>query len=655
MAKIDRFDGNVQAFASQAQGTERTIFGDTAQSNTLDANINTDFLRGWGIVGVNENPTKQDFAGLAFTLGQLISYLHQRGIPEWNTSQEFYEGSVVTTLEGIYRLKAGGTATVNPDSDAGVNWELAPTREEIEDRVIRAASIAEIESFTGVSDFQVSLIGDFSGAFKFSSSNLSAEVSSDPDQHTFIAPSSDATGASGAWVRKPGLEGASLVGSVSSGFYNLAGVSAKIYFASNWIASSGAFSSVYIFDSQALKSTHDGVFSVSPTVPAVGVLGQTEQNFKDAVGETDAGGSGVFKFVSGTISTSVTVKVPENYADIQTALDAMSGQFLLANGINVGIRLSSGYEITTPTILENADYSMFRLSAVSGITNVGASFPADKNLFTGTFCKMPTLAFRIDAQGEGLHGIYVEGSSGLVESGSGIINAGYFGLYANEASNYTANGSMFTGAGANNSTESNVDATGISARRGSLVLANDSFVHDSLRYGISAAKGSTIVCERVEAEDCLRHGVRADEASTVQCAFASARTATAFGFYALRGSSIHAEGADANGSDRGFYAAEGSRITALDSTASNCTDIGYYALNGSFICADGGVSNNTAPGVKAVRGSSVDFNAGTAESGSGADVTIQVGDGSFINASGASFETLSTNANTLTSAGVIFT
>jgi len=105
MAKIDRYNGNLEAFAADALSTERTIFGDTAQSDTLDDNITTDFLRGWGLVGVNENPTKQDFNGLGFTLGQLISYLHQRGIAEWNIAQEYFDGSVVTTDVGIYRLK----------------------------------------------------------------------------------------------------------------------------------------------------------------------------------------------------------------------------------------------------------------------------------------------------------------------------------------------------------------------------------------------------------------------------------------------------------------------------------------------------------------------------------------------------------------------
>jgi len=124
MGKIDRYSGNMKAFAAEALSAERTIFGDTTQSDTLDDNITGDFLRGWEIVGVNENPTKQDFNGLAFTLGQLISYLHQRGIAEWNAAQEYFDGSVVTTLVGIYRLTSDGVGSSNPDTDDGDNWEL---------------------------------------------------------------------------------------------------------------------------------------------------------------------------------------------------------------------------------------------------------------------------------------------------------------------------------------------------------------------------------------------------------------------------------------------------------------------------------------------------------------------------------------------------
>ena len=145
MAKIDRYDGNLRAFGSSATGTERTVFGDTSQSDTLDDNVVADFFRGWGITGPTFNPTKQDFNGLGFTLGQLIAYLHQQGIPEWNTSQECYQGSVVTTLAGIYRLKNGGDATVDPDNDNGTNWELAPTRAEVDAKANQATTYTETE------------------------------------------------------------------------------------------------------------------------------------------------------------------------------------------------------------------------------------------------------------------------------------------------------------------------------------------------------------------------------------------------------------------------------------------------------------------------------------------------------------------------------
>jgi len=145
MSKIDRYNGNLKAFASEATGTERTIFGDTAQSDTLDANITLELLRGWGVIGVESNPTKQHFNGLGFTLGQLISYLHQRGIAEWNTAQEYFDGSVVTTDAGIYQLKSGGDGSSDPDTDGGVNWALIPTQAKVDAKADQATTYTETE------------------------------------------------------------------------------------------------------------------------------------------------------------------------------------------------------------------------------------------------------------------------------------------------------------------------------------------------------------------------------------------------------------------------------------------------------------------------------------------------------------------------------
>ncbi|EPM4064593.1 hypothetical protein ACTJ5H_002656 [Yersinia enterocolitica] len=94
MSKIERYTGNLQAFGSAAQGVERTLFGETSQANDLTSQITSAFLRGWGIVGPSENPSMEDFNAAMYTMSQFIAYQHQMGIPEWDTLQEYYSGSI---------------------------------------------------------------------------------------------------------------------------------------------------------------------------------------------------------------------------------------------------------------------------------------------------------------------------------------------------------------------------------------------------------------------------------------------------------------------------------------------------------------------------------------------------------------------------------
>jgi len=124
---LDRFDGDVLPFGSSATGTERTIFGDVMQSDDINDNINTSYFRGWGIIGVNDVPTKQDFNAMAYTNSYLTSYLYQQGIPTWNTNQKYYLYSRCIGSNGKqYKAKTGTLATPNvgnnPVSDA-TNWE----------------------------------------------------------------------------------------------------------------------------------------------------------------------------------------------------------------------------------------------------------------------------------------------------------------------------------------------------------------------------------------------------------------------------------------------------------------------------------------------------------------------------------------------------
>lgn len=96
MSKIARYQGNVRAFASDAQGMERTVFGGTNQADDLTSQITASFLRGWGIVGASEHPSLEDFNAAMYAMSQFIAYQHQMGVPEWHVEQEYHIGSICT-------------------------------------------------------------------------------------------------------------------------------------------------------------------------------------------------------------------------------------------------------------------------------------------------------------------------------------------------------------------------------------------------------------------------------------------------------------------------------------------------------------------------------------------------------------------------------
>ncbi|MGV4230665.1 hypothetical protein ACV8UM_14060, partial [Citrobacter portucalensis] len=96
MSKIARYQGNVRAFASGAQGMERTVFGGTNQADDLTSQITASFLRGWGIVGASEHPSLEDFNAAMYAMSQFIAYQHQMGVPEWHAEQEYHIGSICT-------------------------------------------------------------------------------------------------------------------------------------------------------------------------------------------------------------------------------------------------------------------------------------------------------------------------------------------------------------------------------------------------------------------------------------------------------------------------------------------------------------------------------------------------------------------------------
>lgn len=138
MAKVNRFNGNIQPFAKNATGNNRTVFGNRAvQSDDINSNLNANFISGWegGLVndGTNDYPPMSYFNALGFTQTSLTAYLYQMGISEWNVNQEYFLHSRVMGSDGkIYKSLVGTSVAPNvgnnPTTDA-VNWEDADIKD----------------------------------------------------------------------------------------------------------------------------------------------------------------------------------------------------------------------------------------------------------------------------------------------------------------------------------------------------------------------------------------------------------------------------------------------------------------------------------------------------------------------------------------------
>lgn len=126
MAKIVRFNGNLVAPASAALGTERTLFGSASQADDLTSQFTADLRRGWGIVGPSDQPTLQDFNAMGYTLGHLHAYLHQVGVAEWNSGQEYHLGSIANS-SGLLFYSLTNTNTGNDPASNSTNWNPAGT------------------------------------------------------------------------------------------------------------------------------------------------------------------------------------------------------------------------------------------------------------------------------------------------------------------------------------------------------------------------------------------------------------------------------------------------------------------------------------------------------------------------------------------------
>jgi len=114
---LSRFKGNFVAFAENATDDNRMIFGSDEKSDEIDDNFNDDFKIGWEIVGEDDNPTRQDFNALGFTISKLIGYLYTAGIAEWDNEQKYIIGDFCKIDNVIYSSLSGEVGDENIGND----------------------------------------------------------------------------------------------------------------------------------------------------------------------------------------------------------------------------------------------------------------------------------------------------------------------------------------------------------------------------------------------------------------------------------------------------------------------------------------------------------------------------------------------------------
>jgi len=154
------------------------------------------------------------------------------------------------------------SATVATDSGTRTIEALADA---VDLKIFRATNAAAVAALPAVAGYQVLMSGAPSGLFEFSTTNFSAAVGNDPGKLVHIPPSSDATGASGAWVKQSGTE----VGEVITFAGNAASLNRK--YGQGWRIADGTDGTPNLIDAFpkfgtfAQKSDTGGAKTVTPS------------------------------------------------------------------------------------------------------------------------------------------------------------------------------------------------------------------------------------------------------------------------------------------------------------------------------------------------------------------------------------------------------
>jgi hypothetical protein len=309
-----------------------------------------------------------------------------------------------------------------------------------------------------------------------------------------------------------------------------------------------------------------------------------------------------------TDNITVTVGAGGDYSTINDALAYLTKTYYpvyVDTGITATVNLLTGFVMAEQVLVRGLDLGWITITGDDAETTIDhtalttdfaisdyglSAFPAFGVSKGGTLPVINQL-FRFSAVGVGgnKHGIMTvgAGSAANVLSGSGVADAGAYGIFAWGASTVNANSANASGAG----------TYGVWATENSCININGGDASGAGGVGIYANNSSTISAIGANASGAVAYyGIYAANSSTINAIGANASGATDYCIYARNGSTINAISADASGAGTyGICAASSSTINAISADASGAGTYGIFVSHGSNIGANGatGTLNQT--------------------------------------------------------------
>jgi hypothetical protein len=292
---------------------------------------------------------------------------------------------------------------------------------------------------------------------------------------------------------------------------------------------------------------------------------------------------------------TVTVRVPTDYPDLQSALDDYSKK-RNPQGKQVKLLIEAGHALTKGLEVRHGEYRNFEIQSVDPVVFLSPTFqgvqplPTDSDeyafaevensLIVGINAGMPVLGCVIDMANTHGTGYFGYNAKGLVKEQCGVINAGKRGIYC-VASHIDARGVNFSGA----------TNEGFRAQHGAVADLMGSNFDNCCKDGIGEAaiyvsKGSLVGARELSAQNSGTNGLKVRR-SKVDAEDSNFSGAMGTG---INGSGIRAEGQ--------------AEISATGAIADNCK-YGVYATQLSIISGGIQTKNNAVYDIAVFHGSMV--------------------------------------------------